>query len=147
MEQVFAHPWFNDNCRHALERKRAAFGTQFYEQRRDECSSAFLAAHDSYVARTRTKLKELPPSSCGWWKLSSTLLQRAGAKESIPPLKRHNDTWAVTAEERATELARMFRVKSLPLRDENEYTELFPPTRPDDPAASAFNIYGAHLAA
>ena len=87
-------------------------------------------------------------SSRGWWKLSSTLLRRAGAKESIPPLKRHDDTWALTAEERASELARVFRSKScLPVRDENEYTELFPPTRPDDPAASAFNIYGAHLAA
>ena len=130
IEKVFAHPWLNDTCRHALERKRAAFGTRFYEQRRDECSLAFLTAYDSHVARTRTKLKDLPPSSRGWWKLSSSLLQRAGAKENIPPLKRDDDTWALSAEERAAELARVFRSKSrLPERDDNEYTERFSTTQ------------------
>ena len=53
LEKVFAHPWLDDSCRIALDRKRAAFGTSLYELRRDECSQAFLAAYESYVARTR----------------------------------------------------------------------------------------------
>ena len=130
LEKVFAHPWLDDACRIALDRKRSAFGTPLFELRRDECSRAFLAAYESYVARTRAKLKELPPSSRGWWKLSSTLLQRGGEKENIPPLKREDDSWALTAEERARELARVFRSKScLPEVTENEYTELIPTTR------------------
>ena len=130
LEKVFANPWLDDSCRIALDRKRAAFGTSRFELRRDECSQAFLAAYESYVARTRAKLKELPPSSRGWWRLSSTLLQRAGTKENIPPLKRGDDTWALTAEERAAELARVFRSKScLPERTTNEYTELVSHTR------------------
>ena len=87
LEKVFAHPWLDDACRIALDRKRSAFGTPLFALRRDECSRAFLAAYESYVARTRAKLKELPLSSRGWWRFSNTLLQRAGTKENIPPLK------------------------------------------------------------
>ena len=53
--------------------RTGADGEPAFELRRDECSQAFLSAYDAYVVRTRTKLKELPPSSRGWWKLSSTL--------------------------------------------------------------------------
>ena len=45
-------------------------------------------------------------------------------------MKRADDTWALTAEERASELARGFRSKlSLPARDTNEHTELQLTTR------------------
>ena len=97
MDKVWAHPWLNDACRRALQRKRYAFGTPLFERCRDECSQAYLDAFASYVSKTRGELKELAPSSRGWWKLSSSLLQRAGAREGIPLLKRTDDTWGTDA--------------------------------------------------
>ena len=143
LEKVFAHPWLNDTCRRAFERKRAAFGTRFYEQRQDECSFAFLTAYDSYGARTRTKLKDLPPSSRSWWKLSSSLLQRAGAKENIPPLKRDDDTWALSAEERAAELAKVFRSIPLARVRRKQIQGAFPQYACADAPATAVNIHDA----
>ena len=71
------------------------------------------------------KLKEMSPSSRGWWKLSGTLLQKAGTREGIPPLQREDETWALTPDERAAELARVFRSKSqLPTAHQNDYSEL-----------------------
>ena len=124
-DKVWAHPWVNQACKDALLRKREAFGTPSFQQRRDECSAVYLEAFYEFVAKTRDKLKELPPSSRGWWRLSGSLLQRAGTRESIPPLQREDETWAKTSEERATELARVFKEKSkLPERKTNDYSEL-----------------------
>ena len=130
LDKVWAHPWLNDACRRALQRKRDAFGTSSFERCRDECSQAYLDAFASYVNKTRGELKELAPSSRGWWKLSSSLLQRAGARAGIPPLKRTDDTWALTPAERAEELAKVFRLKSqLPEAVTNSYTTLEPTVR------------------
>ena len=124
-DKVWAHPWLNDACHKALLRKREAFETADFVRLRDACSRTYVEAHDAYVAKTREKLKELSPSSRGWWRLSGTLLEKAGNKETIPPLQRPDETWALTPEDRAAELARVFRSKSsLPPREENEYTAL-----------------------
>ena len=124
-DKVWAHPWLNDACRKALLRKREAFGTDDFARLRDACSRTYVEAHDAYVAKTRDKLKELSPSSRGWWRLSGTLLEKAGNKETIPPLQRADETWALTPEEKAAELAHVFRSKSnLPPREDNEYTTL-----------------------
>ena len=124
-DKVWAHPWLNESCHQALLRKREAIGTAGFPARRDECSRAFVAAHDAYVTKTRDKLKELSPSSRGWWRLSGTLLEKAGNRETIPPLQRDDETWALTPGDKAAELARVFRSKSrLPAHTFNEYTDL-----------------------
>ena len=91
MDKVCAHPWLNDSCRRALERKRDAFGTSSFEFCRDECSRVYLEDFSAYIAKTREELKELAPSSRGWWRLNNSLLQRTRASENIPPLKRAGD--------------------------------------------------------
>ncbi len=106
----WAHPLLNNARKGALQRKRSDFGTADFPRVRDECSRTFLDAYTAYVAKTREKLKDMPPSSRGWWKLSSSLLAKAGTKESIPPLQNEDDdSWALTAKEKAIELARVFR--------------------------------------
>ncbi len=124
-DKVYAHPWLNDNCRVALERKHAAEGTADFPRHRDECSQTFLKARSDYAAKTREDLKGMSRSSRGWWKLADTLLARAGTRENIPPLQRPDESWALNAEEKAEELARVFRSKSqLPTVEQNEYSEL-----------------------
>ena len=124
-DKVWAHPWLNSACKDALQRKRAAFGTADFPHARDACSRTFMETYHAYVSKTREELKKLSPSSRGWWKLSDTLLAKAGTKESIPPLQKEDDSWALTAAERAAELARVFRTKSqLPEKEDNDYSEL-----------------------
>ncbi len=128
VDRTYAHPWINDACREALRRKHAAVGTPDFEARRDECTQVFRDTHKAYVDKVRTDLKAMSPSSRGWWKLSGSLLTKATGQENIPPLKRADGSWAKSSEEKAAELSRTFRDKSvLPPVDENEYTELDPP--------------------
>ncbi len=129
VDKAYAHPWLNDNCREALRRKHAAEGTADFVARRDECTKAFRDAHKAYVDKVRVDLKKMSPSSRGWWKLSGSLLQRATGQENIPPLRRNDGSWAKSPTEKAAELARVFREKSaLPTAEENEFTELEPPS-------------------
>ncbi len=124
-DKVWAHPWLNSACKDALQRKRAAFGTADFPHARDACSRTFMETYHAYVSKTREELKKLSPSSRGWWKLSDTLLAKAGTKESIPPLQKEDDSWALTAAERAAELARVFWTKpQLPEKEDNDYSEL-----------------------
>lgn len=124
-DKVYAHPWLNDACRSALAKKHAAVGASDYARWRDKCSAAFLRAREDYVSRTREELKTMSPSSRGWWKLSTTLMTKAGTRENIPPLQRPDGTWALSSEDKASELARVFKSKShLPPLEENEYSAL-----------------------
>ena len=128
VDKAFVHPWIDDTCKNALARKQAARGTEDFLLRRDECSTAFLFAYHRYVAKTRDKLKSMSASSRGWWRLSSTLLTKAGARENIPPLEKPDGSWAINAADKADELARVFRSKAeLPPRETNEYSDLGPP--------------------
>ena len=131
-DKVWSHPWLNDNCRRALQRKRDAFGTCNFERLRDECSRTYLDAHSAYIAKTTARLKELSPSSRGWWRLSGSLLEKSGQKEVIPPLQRADESWARTPQEKASELARVLKLKAdLPPLETNEYSTLTrePPAR------------------
>ena len=109
--KVLAHPWLNDSCVRALQRKRKAFGSPTFELRRDECSQVFLEAYYRYVAKTREDPKKRPPTSRRWWELSSSLLQRGVARERILPFKREDDFWALSPAERASELAWVFSIE------------------------------------
>ncbi len=124
-EKVYAHPWLNDECVEALRRKHDSIGTVEFPLRRDECSAVFLDTYHDYVRRTRDELKSLSPSSRGWWKLADSLLARRGGAENIPPLQRSDGSWAMDAEDKADEFAKVFREKAV-LGDEevNAYSEL-----------------------
>jgi len=127
-DKVYAHPWLNDDCREALRAKHAAAGTPDFPVKRDACTTVFRGAHKAYVSKVRDDLKELSPSSRGWWKLSGSLLTKATGRENIPPLKRSDNEWAKTAREKASELAGVFREKSqLPEPEVNDYTPLGDP--------------------
>ena len=127
-DKAFAHPWLNDECREALRLKHSAVGTASFAQRRDECTQTFLRTYNNYVAKVRSDLKGMSPSSRGWWKLSGSLLTKASGQENIPPLQRPDDSWATTAEEKASELARVFQSKStLPAAQTNRYSTVEPP--------------------
>ncbi len=127
-DKAYAHPWMNSACQEALRRKHEAMGTVEFEAKRDECTKTFLDTYQTYLGKVRGKLQSMSSSSRGWWKLSDSLLTKANGQENIPPLKRPDASWAKNASEKAAELARVFRDKSvLPDPATNEYTPLQEP--------------------
>ena len=65
-DNVYAHPYLNDECRRALSEKHAATGTAFFIEKRDACTEAFRVAHRSYIAQTKYELKVMSSLSRGW---------------------------------------------------------------------------------
>ena len=127
-DKAFAHPWLNDACREALRLKHLAVGTADFVRRRDECTETFLRTYNNHVAKVRNDLRKLSPSSKGWWKLSGSLLTKATGQENIPPLQKPDDSWAISAEDKAKELARVFQSKStLPPPHTNRFSPVEPP--------------------
>ena len=130
IDKSYAHPWMNDECREALQRKQDARNTPLYPSERDACSAVFLNAYKQYVVKTRETLRKMEPSSKGWWKIANSLLTKRSTVESIPALQRQDGSWAMSAGERANELATTFRSKSnLPSASVNEYSEIHTPQR------------------
>ena len=112
MDKCFVHTWLTEECKAALGRKHAARGSEDFPARRNECSQTFLNAQREHVRRTREKLKSMPRSSRGWWKLSNSLLTKASTAENIPALQRQDGTWATSPIDKACELASVFKEKS-----------------------------------
>ena len=119
-----SHPWLNERCRNAIDRKLDAFGTDQEVSARDHCSKVLLEEHCKYLNRTRKKLSKLPGSSKGWWRLSNALAGKRTKHNGVQPLKKH-DGWARTCSEKAQLLADTFASKSLlPPEAANEYTAI-----------------------
>ena len=136
-DKSHAHPWIDIACQDALRDKRAARGTDSYAAKRDHCSEVFLQTYLNYVGKTREKLKDLGPSSRGWWKIANSLLTKAGVSDNIPALQRTDGSWAMSPEERANELASTFKEKArLPPSTTNAYSTLH--GHPDGAQQSGF---------
>ncbi len=117
------HPWLDDVCKRAILEKYRAFGTADFAAKRDACTAILLRAYHEYVGKTREELCSLKPSSKLWWKKANQLMMKASGSCSIPPLRRPDETWARTADEKAELLSSTFASKSeLPVLIENEYT-------------------------
>ena len=136
-DKSYAHPWTNSACRDALRAKLEARGSERFAAARDHCSAVFLQAYREHVANTREKLKSLGAGSRGWWKITNSLLTKAGCTENIPALKRQDGSWAMDPEERANELAVTFRSKAqLPPPITNAYSPL--PVHPSSAQQTGF---------
>ena len=130
IDKSYAHPWMNDECREALQRKHDARNTPLYPSERDACSIVFLDACKQYVVKTRETLLTMEPSSKGLWKIANTLLTKRSTAGNIPALQRQDGSWAMSSEERANELPITFRSKSILQPDSvNEYSSINTPQR------------------
>ena len=130
LDKPYAHPWINDQCREALQRKQDARNTPLYALERDVCSSVFLKVYHEYVVKTNETLRTMEPLSKGWWKITNSLLTKRSTGENIPALQRQDGSWAMSADERAKELAGTFRAKStLPPESTNHCCALHAPQR------------------
>ncbi len=122
------HPWLNDRCRHAIDARIEAQGTDQEIPARDECSRILLEEHDRYVNKVRRKLAELPSSSRGWWRLAHNLAGKRTKSSGVQSLKSREGVWARSAVDKAELLAETFTKKSeLPESEVNGYSPLRAP--------------------
>ena len=122
---VSSHPWLNQRCRDAIDKKLDAVGTVQELPARDACSRILLEEHDKYLDRTRKQLSKMPGSSRGWWRLSNALAGKRTKTSGVQPLKRDATTWARSASEKAQLLADTFAEKSvLPPEVSNEHSTI-----------------------
>ena len=83
------------------------------------------AANRAYVAKTRNKLRSLSRSSRGWWKIAGSLLTNFATTENIPALQREDGSWAMSPDDKACELAKVFLDKAqLRHLEESSYSNI-----------------------
>ena len=82
-----SHPWLNDRCKSAIDRKNAAEGTIRFKTENAMCADVLNEERASYVQRVKTKLASLPRKSKQWWKFNGELMRRKAAVSSIPALR------------------------------------------------------------
>ena len=57
------HPWIDDACRHAIEKKGDSEGTDQYEEKRDECARVLNESFQLYVDKLKDRISKLQKGS------------------------------------------------------------------------------------
>ena len=78
-----SHPWLNDRCEKAIQKKNAAENSEDFHMKRDECSKILKEEYQAYLHNLKSKIAELPKGSKRWWKLNRQLLERKQKISSI----------------------------------------------------------------
>ena len=137
-EAKSTHPWLNDTCRHAIGEKVSAVGTPMETMKRDECTNVLLQEQRKYVARIKDKLRRMPQSSRGWWRLAKALAGKRSKAVSVQALKAETsdasaNTWARKAGKKAELLAATLERKGrLPDAEINIFSQIPDPSFSDD---------------
>ena len=58
-----SHPWLNDRCEEAINKKNEAEGSDEFEAARLACAEILATEHQKYVEKVRTKLATLKRGS------------------------------------------------------------------------------------
>lgn len=106
-----SHPWLNDKCIDLVAKKHAAQGTPDYELIRDKCTKGLLHEFQSHSMRMKSKISGLPTSSKKWWKLCNSLMIKKNCPDHIPPLRKDDGSWALSALEKGEALSESFQKK------------------------------------
>jgi len=118
------HPWFDETCVEAVQRKNAAWGTARQQSESAACGEILLRQFLHYVGATKGKRKEVRRESKKWWQLSKGLMHKSTSTAGIPALRSANG-WARAASEKANLLADTFQSKwVLPPEVVNELSSL-----------------------
>ena len=104
-EHKSTHPWVNDRVIGLVAAKRAAEGTDWELECRNQCSIGIMEEYGRYVSKEREDLQSLPRGVNGWWTKAQRLMQMRGATSSIPALRDDSGKWFLDAESKANLLA------------------------------------------
>jgi len=111
-ERKATHPWIDEECEAAIREKATAFGGDSYKDKAKDCANLLRHKYVQYRTALKQELAALPRGSKRWWRLNRELLDKKTSCQTIPPLKRHDKTWATEAVDKANLFACKFRSKS-----------------------------------
>ena len=106
-----SHPWLNQRCREALNRKRMHEDSPTYDQMSRECANIIAAEHTKYVEKLKNKISNLKKCDKRWWSLNRELLQRKAKISSIPPLRNSEKEWITDSSIKANMFAACWQAK------------------------------------
>ena len=66
-------------------------------------------AYDTYMAKTKAELQQIPKHCKRWWQLSNALIDNAVPRKGIPPMKSEQGNWLYDGKEKANDFASTFR--------------------------------------
>ena len=112
MEKKASHPWLDDVCIAAIQRKNQAEGTSTYESAAESCTRIIAESHRRYLVSLRARIEILPRNSKRWWKLNRELLHRKTQISSIPPLRTTDGRWLTDSKNKADLFADVWSSKS-----------------------------------
>ena len=106
-----SHPWLNERCREAIQRKNASEGTAEFDENRHSCSKILAAEYQVHLGKLKKKISDLSKGSKQWWSLNRQLLEKRSRLSSIPPLRK-DGKWISEAKDKANVFAEMFDAKA-----------------------------------
>ena len=118
-----SHPWLTDEIVELVARKRAAEGTDRYEDAVKMCSQKIMIEYKAYAQKCRQRMLEARRGSKEWWTICREVLSQRARVHGIPALKAANGEWRHEARGKADLLAEGFTGKFvLPDSVANEYS-------------------------
>ena len=106
-----SHPWLDEKCATAIQKKNAAEGTPYFDEERQKCQKVIAESFQIHLANLKEKISKLKKGSKQWWRLNRELLERKSKISSIPPLK-DNKNWITESKGKADTLAKCFAIKA-----------------------------------
>ena len=111
-----------------------AEGTEFEQERAEECSAKIMRAREQYISKTKAELKSYKDKPKLWWK-TTNILSGAPAKIcSIPALKDPSKEWILNPVEKANLIAKTQAAKfTISAPEENKYSRISATGRHQNP--------------
>ena len=82
-----AHPWLNERCEAAIQRKNSAEGTDRFPDYQKECAAVMTEEYQKHLGSLKEKIASLSKGSKEWWRLNRELLEKKTKCSSIPSLQ------------------------------------------------------------
>ena len=122
LERKSAHPWVNERCLQAIQRKNESAGTENFSATSLECNRILFEEYLAHIERMRDKLRKEKRGSKRWWRVANQIMEKQGGRSATPALKRTDGVWVRDPTDKANLLASSFASKfSLPEMVRNEF--------------------------
>ncbi len=110
-ERKGSHPWLDEACLRAIQRKHECSGLASFEDAARACTNTISAAHAVFIDKKKAELRSLKRGSKKWWKIAKGLLDGATTNAGIPSLRAADGSWIHDAVGKADTFAEMLSDK------------------------------------
>ena len=107
-----SHPWLNERCDAAIQRKHKATQQSNFKEIAEETSTVLREEYAKYVQNLRQVLLQLPKGSKKWWRIQRELTDNASSSTTPPALKDEHGNWIRSPKDKANLLAQTFLDKA-----------------------------------